>query len=85
MKNKHNRKFFKRPFVFGNHRNLDSLDELRTGSKETQLGKGGLDLEEMSWNRPRKRKWQDDQWIEAPYPDEDDGDYRTRQMELRFV
>ena len=42
--------------------------------KETQLGKAGLDLGEMSWKRPRKIKWQDDLWIEAPYPDENDGD-----------
>lgn len=52
--------------------------------KETQLGKAGLDLGEMSWKRPRKIKWQDDQWIEAPYPDEDDWDTGTRQMELRL-
>ena len=49
------------------------LIELAKNSKRPDTG-STFGTVGMSWNRPsRKRNWEDDQWIEAPDSDKDNG------------
>ena len=47
---------------------LTKLSILQKNSKETSPH-----FEGMNWSRPRKRDWQDDDWIESSNPSNDDG------------